>query len=94
MSMSAVTHIVSRHIKDAGIVTGRRHAGSHSLRMTFASQLVEENMPYEAVKTLLGHTSPDSTRHYVEFSTEGLRACAIEVPPPTAAFLHYLQGGC
>ena len=93
MTKGAVSHIVSRHIKSAGINPGKRHAGSHALRMTFASQLVEEKMPYEVVKTLLGHASAESTTHYVEFSTEGLRACALDVPMPTSAFLSYLQGG-
>ena len=93
MTKGAVGHIVSRHIKSAGINPGKRHTGSHALRMTFASQLVEENTPYGVVKTLLGHASAESTTHYVEFSTEGLRTCALDVPTPTSSFLHYLQGG-
>ena len=86
----AVTHIIARHFKQANIDIGSRHYGPHALRMTFASQLVEEKVPYEVVRTLLGQVSTSSTKHYVEFSTEGLRTCALEVPAPGSIFEKYL----
>lgn len=86
----AVTHIIARHFKQANINIGSRHYGPHALRMTFASQLVEEKVPYEVVRTLLGQVSTSSTKHYVEFSTEGLRTCALEVPAPGSIFAKYL----
>lgn len=88
----AVTHIVSRHFKKAQIDVGSRRSGSHALRMTFASQMVEENIPYEVVRTLLGHADHGSTRHYVEFSIEGLRTCALEIPAPSGLLAQYMAG--
>jgi len=91
LTRQAVTHIISRHFKKANIDVGDRHHGPHSLRMTFASQLVAENVPYEVVRVLLGQISTSSTKHYVEFSTEGLRTCALEVPQPKSVFAEYLS---
>lgn len=92
LTNNAVSHIVSRHIKKAQIDVGNRHSGSHALRMTFASQLVAERFPYEMVRLLLGHADHESTRHYVEFSIEGLRACALDIPEPCGLLAQYLAG--
>lgn len=91
LTRAAVTHIISRHFEQANIDVGSRHHGPHSLRMTFASQLVEERVPYEVVRTLLGHVSTSSTKHYVEFSIEGLRSCSLEILPPSGSFAKYLS---
>jgi site-specific recombinase XerD len=93
MTIHAVSHIVSRHFKKAKIDVGSRHSGSHSLRMTFASQMVAEKVPYEVVRVLLGHVSHESTRHYVEFSIEGLRTCALEIPEPGGILAQSLSEG-
>lgn len=90
LTRSAVTHIISRHFERANIDVGSRHHGPHSLRMTFASQLIEKRVPYEVVRTLLGQVSPSSTKHYVEFSIEGLRSCSLEILPPGGSFAKYL----
>lgn len=87
-----ITNIVSRHFVKSGINFGDRHHGPHSLRMTFASQLISESVPYEVVRTLLGHVNPESTRHYVEYSIEGLRTCALEIPLPSGLLEKYLSG--
>jgi len=80
----------ARHIKKSRIDIGDRHHGSHALRMTFASLLIEKGIPYDVVRYALGHVDPNSTRHYVQFDTERLRACALEVPPPSGLFKEYL----
>ncbi len=93
LTSQAVSHIGARHIKQSGIDIGTRHHGTHALRMTFASQLIAEHIPYDVVRYALGHVSPNSTRHYVQFDTERLRACALEVPPPSGLFKEYLNTG-
>lgn len=90
LTQHAVSHLVSRHFKKAQVNVGDRHNGSHSLRMTFASHLVAENVPYEVVRVLLGHADNASTRHYVEFSIEGLRTCALDIPKPNGMLAQYL----
>lgn len=46
LSRSAVSLIVDKYFKQAGIDPGDRHHGSHSLRMTFASELVAKKRAF------------------------------------------------
>jgi len=93
LSNTSVGHIGARHIKNSGIEIGSRHHGMHALRMSFASQLIAEKIPYDVVRYALGHVNPNSTRHYVQFALESLRACCLEVPPPSGLLQKYLEGG-
>lgn len=93
LSNTSVGHIGARHIENSGIEIGSRHHGMHALRMSFASQLIEGKIPYDIVRYALGHVNPNSTRHYVQFALESLRACCLEVPPPSGLFKKYLEGG-
>jgi len=89
----AVSTITMCHFKRSGLDFGRRKHSSHALRMSFASQLIAENVPYEVVRVALGHTCRESTSHYVKFDIESLRICALEVPPPSGLFEKYLTSG-
>lgn len=91
LSRSAVSVIADKYFKQAGIEPGDRHHGSHSLRMTFASELVAEDVPFEAVSRLLGHEDNASISHYVSLAVESLRSCALPVPEATGEFADYLK---
>jgi site-specific recombinase XerD len=88
-----VTHSISKHFAKSGIDFGRRKHSAHALRMSFASHLIADKVPYEVVRSALGHVSRESTRYYVEFDVESLRTCALEVAPPGGVFKDYLYGG-
>ena len=77
---------VNSHIRNG------RHLGPHALRSTFASELLAEKVPYDAIRVILGHTDPGSTRFYTKMSIEDLRTCALAVPPPSGLFAEYLKG--
>jgi len=85
--------LIGECFRNSGIDFGIRKHGSHALRMTFASELVQENVPYEVVRTLLGHVNRGSTKQYVQLALEKLRMCALDVPAPTGLFEKYLGGG-
>jgi site-specific recombinase XerD len=85
--------IAEKYFRKSGVDWGDRHHGIHSLRMTLASGLVEENVPFEVVSKVLGHEDPNALSHYVKFATESLRSCALEVPAPGGQFLEYLTCG-
>lgn len=59
--------------------------------MSLASTLVAENVPYNAVRTILGHEDPDAITHYVKFDVANLRSCALDVPAPSGSFAEYLN---
>jgi len=78
------------HLKNSGIEIGERKSGAHSLRMTLASELTAEKVPYDVIRKILGHTDPTSIKHYVKFDMESLRSCALEVPPITGKLALYM----
>jgi site-specific recombinase XerD len=93
LSRSVPTTIAAKYFKESGVEWGDRRHGSHSLRSTFASGLVDDGVPFEAVSKILGHEDPNALTYYVSFATESLRFCALEVPAPRGRFAEYLIGG-
>lgn len=91
LSRSVVSAVADKYFKMAGIDPGDRHHGSHSLRMTFASELIAEDVPFEVVSRLLGHEDKAAVSHYVTLSTESLRSCALPVPEASGKFADYLK---
>ncbi len=96
ITRTVISNVVQKAFKVSGIcVTGKKH-GPHSLRMTLASELVSENVPYTVVGKILGHEDPDVAKHYVKFDIEMLRDCALEVPQLSgfiAEKLNIFEGG-
>ena len=76
----------------ADVNTQNRKHGLHSLRASLASSLVNNNVPYEAVRRILGHTDPRSITHYAKIDLENLRFYALEAPSPSGSFEEYLSG--
>jgi site-specific recombinase XerD len=93
ITTSVLRFETSRYFREAGIqITGKRH-GPHTFRSSLASSMVNDAIPYEAVRKILGHSDPDAIRHYAKLDIEILRQCAIEVPEPSGNFKEFLQGG-
>jgi len=91
LTPSLIRYHINRHLETAGINIGERKSGAHSLRMTLASELVAEKVPYDAVRKILGHDDPVAIKHYVKFDIESLRSCAIEIPPVTGKLASYME---
>ena len=91
ITVMAVTSLITSCMKKSGITIGSRKCGGHSLRMTLASELVCEKVPYEVVRKILGHEDTKSMKHYVKFDVDMLRSCSLEVPPATGLFAQYIN---
>lgn len=89
----AVNGIINKYFKLAGINTSGKKHGPHSLRASVSTSMINDDIPYEAVRDVLGHTSPNSIRRYAKNDIEKLRRCAIAVPAPSGKFLTFLEGG-
>lgn len=73
-------HIVSKYLKKAGInIDGRKH-GFHSLRHSFSTSLLKENVSLYSISTILGHTDIKSTMSYLDIDIIKLKELALEVP--------------
>lgn len=83
---------VRRVIYAAGIEPGNRRSGSHAMRSSLASSMVNDNVSYEAVRRTLGHTNPNAIKSYVRVDVEHLRPYSLEPPPATGQFAELLYG--
>ncbi len=92
ISSSIIRHIINEAINAAGIdIAGRKH-GSHIFRSSLASSMVNDGASYETVRCLLGHTDPNTIKHYAKADIENLRKCAIVPPSPAGRFNDFLKG--
>ena len=88
-----VTYIVNKYFNEAEIdTTGKKH-GPHTLRASGSTSMINDDISYDIVRHILGHTSPNSIRHYAKNDIEKLRRCAVSVPAPSGKFEEFLNGG-
>ena len=73
-----MSSIINRYAKRAGIeLSPAAKHGIHSLRHTFASNLVAHNTPLESVTGLLGHLNTQTAHIYIKVAIDELRECAL-----------------
>lgn len=93
MTGNVVTSIVNKYFNKAGIDTKGKKHGPHTLRASGSTSMINDNVSYDIVRHILGHTSPNSIRHYAKNDIEKLRRCAVSVPAPSGNFAEFLTGG-
>lgn len=93
LSSGAIKSLVSRIIQSAPIDTASRETGSRALRASFATQLLEEGIPFHVIGKALGHSDQTAVKHYVRVDVERLRQCALDVPDfSSKALKSYMEG--
>ncbi|MGN1405554.1 MAG: tyrosine-type recombinase/integrase [Erysipelotrichaceae bacterium] len=90
---SALRFALTSYFDKAGVDYKDKKHGLHSLRSSLASSMVNDNVSYDIVRKVLGHTDDDSIKHYARIDIEELRKCAIEVPAPSGKFKMFLEDG-
>jgi integrase len=71
--------IVADCFKRAGIDTGGKHYGLHSLRHSIAVNMLMSDIPYPVISGVLGHTNANTTKTYLKTDVEQLRGLSLEV---------------
>ena len=77
-SASAVSTLVMRAIKQAGVVSG--HKGAHVLRHSLATNMLRQGGSLDEIGELLRHQSPNTTAIYAKVDVTALRALALPWP--------------
>ncbi len=73
-------YIVKNYLIKAGVeINGRKH-GFHSLRHSFSTSLLNENISLYSISTILGHQDIKTTMSYLDIDTSKLKELALEVP--------------
>jgi len=93
ISPTALNYLTTKYLKRAGIDTAVKKHGPHSLRASLATSMVNDRIPYESVRKILGHSDPDVIMHYAKLDIENLRSCSVDVPEPSGFFRLFLEGG-
>ncbi len=77
---SSIHRMVTRAMKIAGINFENKHHGSHALRHSLATNMINNNVPISAISNVLGHSSSKTTNIYITKDTTHLRELTLEVP--------------
>ena len=77
LSGSSISKVAHRYLRAAGVEGAL--LGAHTLRHSFAVQLLRKGFPLKTIGDALGHRSPQSTFIYTKAPTEELRSVALEV---------------
>ena len=72
--------MIRRYLLKAGIDINGRKAGFHSLRHSFSTMLLNEDVPLYTISTILGHREIDTTMLYLDIDVSKLKELALEVP--------------
>jgi len=92
MTKTGVDACFKRAMRKAKIERGNRGCGPRAFRSSLASSMVNDGVPYEAVRKALGHIDPNAISHYARLDIERLRFYALPVPKATGAFADFLAG--
>lgn len=76
---SAVGALVRRLMQRSGIKLENRKCGSHVLRHSLASRLLECDVPMPVISEILGHSNTAATMTYLRIDLANLKTCALEV---------------
>jgi integrase len=79
-TVSPLWHFVSNCVKKSGVSCEGRHYGPHSFRHSFASNMINNNVPLSAISQVLGHTNTKTTEKYLTIDKTNLEELSLEVP--------------
>ena len=92
MSKNGIIACYRRAIFKTKIEIGGRGYGPRAFRSSLASSMVNDGVPYDAVRKTLGHVDPNAISHYAKLDVERLRFYALPVPKAAGAFADFLSG--
>jgi len=73
--------LVTKYLHRAKIDSDIPHRGFHSFRRAFGTRLLQNEIPLELLRQLLGHSKIDSAKPYLSVDEQGLKTCALGLVP-------------
>lgn len=92
ITTGTIRNALKKYIASAGIDIGNRKKGPHALRSSLASSMVNDDISYETIRKVLGHSSKNAIKHYARIDVEKLRQYCLEPPEVSGKFKIFLQG--
>ena len=92
VTSSTIRTALRKYIRLSGIDPGKRKSGPHALRASLASSMVNDDINYETVRKVLGHSSNNAIKHYARIDLERLRRYSLTPPIASGRFYTFLYG--
>lgn len=92
ISTGTIRNLLKKYMSVADIDVGNRKKGPHALRSSLASSMVNDDVSYETVRKVLGHSSNNAIKHYARIDVEKLRQYCLEPPQASRNFKAFLKG--
>ena len=92
ISTGTIRNLLKKYMSVADIDVGNRKKGPHALRSSLASSMVNDDVSYETVRKVLGHSSNNAIKHYARIDVEKLRQYCLEPPQVSGHFKAFLTG--
>ena len=73
--------LVTKYLQRAKIVSDIPRRGFHSFRRAFGTRLLQNEIPLELLRQLLGHSKIDSAKPYLSVDEQSLKTCALGLVP-------------
>lgn len=71
---------IRKYMRLAGIdFTAKRHSGVHTLRSSFATNILKQGASLDNISQILGHSDINVATSYLRVDPEHLRICALEL---------------
>ena len=90
LSSAGMSRTVSEYMRQADIGFEERKHGSHALRHSLATNLLNLNEPMPVISEILGHTNTESTMYYLRVDFKQLNQCTLDVPCVPSSFYQNL----
>lgn len=88
---NTVKYAIRSIIEDSGVAISNRHHGSHAMRHSLATRLLENGETMPVISAALGHQSTSTTMGYLKVDLKSLKKCALEVPNVPDEFYQRVQ---
>lgn len=92
VSTSTIRAALRKYIRLSGVDPRNRKSGPHALISSLASSMDNDDINYETVRKVLGHSSDNAIKHYARIDLEKLRRYSLTPPLPTGRFYTFLYG--
>jgi site-specific recombinase XerD len=92
VTTATMRHAVTKYLTKASVDISSKKHGPHALRSSLASSMVNDKVPYEVVRKILGHSSNNAIKHYARIDIEELRNYSLKPFKVSGGFRSFLYG--
>ncbi len=91
LDSGAINTTIGMLVEKSGVNVSEKRHGSRAFRSSIASNMVNDKVPTEVVRKVLGHGTKHAIRHYTRVDIENMRLCPISAPKPSGIFAEILS---